>query len=199
MASLSYFDRYLGPITLRECPVCRTKYRLVSFRRVAPDSNHPDKRTLRDVCNGCAAPSTPTLTEAQAQFKERQLPQRLSTAARKRHQRERSVAWARAVVHRLRREIVWAHGHAVRPSTPAQWQKFFEVYVHTLRQINTRVTQRYSRPGTPINPTPEESNPMTYINPHTLTTLKELYSKCPVIPGRKLYRDPWCLEWRAAE
>lgn len=194
MPSLSYFDRHLGPVTLRECPACRTKYRLVSFRRW--DTNHPDKRTLHDVCNACASPPK-ELTPAQLDFKERQIAQRLSTAAIKRHQQSRRTAWSHAITARLKKEIIWAHTYATAPApASSEWQKFFEVYVRTLREINTKVLLRIRRPNAPINPTPEESNPMTYINPHTLTTLKALYSQCPVIPGRKLYRDPWCLEWR---
>lgn len=194
MPSLSYFDRHLGPVTLRECSVCCTKYRLVSFRRW--DTNHPDKRTLHDVCNACASPPK-DLTPAQLDFKERQITQRLSTAAIKRHQQSRRTAWSHAITHRLKKELIWAHKHATTPApASSEWQKFFEVYVRTLRKINTKVLLRIRRPNAPITPTPEESNPMTYINPHTLTTLKELYSQCPVIPGRKLYRDPWCLEWR---
>lgn len=195
MPSLSYFDRYFGPITLRECPVCRTKYRLASFRRW--DTNHPDKRTLHDVCNVCAPPPEPTLTEAQLDFKERQITQRLSTAAIKRQHRVRRAAWSHAITHRLAREIAWAHKYATTPEpASSEWRRFFEVYERTLREINTKVSLRIRRPNAPITPTPEESNPMKYINPHTLTTLKELYSQCPVIRGRKLYRDPWCLEWR---
>jgi hypothetical protein len=48
----------------------------------------------------------------------------------------------------------------------------------------------------PLKPTAEESNPITYIDPLMFSYLKDLYNKCPVIPGTRAPRDPWLLYWK---
>jgi hypothetical protein len=214
-SSAPYFNAHLGPITLRECPSCRTKYRLASFRRW--DTNHPDKRTLHDVCNSCAPPlnlsdMTPAQREralkadypnARAHIVERMNTaeaKRANTQRRKRltrtHAHNRRTEWSRAITHRLRKELTWATTHANNPdNTSPEWTRFFTAYAQTIRTMLGKIRLKYNASKARIKPTTEEANPATYTTDNTITTLKHLYAQCPVIRGRKLYRDPWVLDW----
>ena len=180
----SYFARFHGPVTLRECPRCCTAYRLVSFRR--EDPTHPDKRTLQHICNAC--------DEDERRMREREVVPSTAQLVRRSYQRRRKLNWSVLLFRRLQRERTWAQHHAQLAVHPL-WERFFQAYAQTLRSVHAKATLASRKPNAPINPTPKEVNPHTYTDAHTIRTLKELYSSCPVIKGRKMYRDPWFLDW----
>ena len=135
------------------------------------------------------------------------------------HAKERRKAWREGIGARVADEHEWAQralGVAERmagvvdgysPAMPnrrlaapqagawAAWVEFFRSYVQVLRLMRERIDVLAKQKYAPIRPTAEQCDPCTYADASTRTSLRLLYGACRPIPGRKMYRDPWCLSW----
>jgi hypothetical protein len=120
-----------------------------------------------------------------------------------RHARKRRANWRLAILEQAYTEVRWAraalarYGKAVegRPERKP-YIEFFEEYIKVLESLVESAEVRANDDRAPLKPTAEESNPITYIDPLMFSYLKELYNKCPVIPGTRAPRDPWILYWK---
>lgn len=208
----SYFEKYLGPVTLAHCPGCGGNFRLVRFRKW-----WGDKRLLRDFCDACepekkltdmtvneranavAAGRLPLdlalkIDDAQAERRRVARSMRATTQMLSAHSRERRRNWARAVTDLLRKERAWAELNQRTPASE-EWDIFFQAYERVLTDALRRINAHITRKGQPLKPTMEEASPAHWVNANTRLKLRDLYSACPVVRGRKLYRDPAFLGW----
>lgn len=205
-------------ITQRECPLCREHRPLVDFRRMAGS-----KRVLHRICNVCdPEKKLSEMTPAQRlRAMENKYPRALahivermnerdqaaaragqSLAAARRHQSIRSKAWHEALLTPLSRELAWAQD-ALRSAQGADsrygWAAFFEGYVSVLKDAQRQALQqlkaRQHRVAAPVLPPPEDVDIHTYVFPESIAALRKAYAVCKPIPGRRMYRDPWCLSW----
>jgi hypothetical protein len=188
----------------------------VDFRRW-----HGGKRLLFSTCNACK-PEAPREGEVnELIFKARATAQaakksaRLSDKALIRKQRERLREWNATILTPLRKEITWVLNaistcrlgqapHFATGALPpreialayASWQTFYEAYLVALREVSRRARNRLGLGrGGKLKPEPEDIDPMTYVFPETHAALRQLYSRCTPIPGRKSFREPWMLQW----
>jgi hypothetical protein len=180
------------------------------------------KRVLHDVCNACDPerriselspaqrmravdadrPRARLLVVENMNDAERE--KRRQATSRERlayHAKERRKAWREGIGARVADEHEWAQralGVAERMAGVgawAAWVEFFRSYVQVLRLMRERIDVLAKQKYAPIRPTPEQCDPCTYADAATRTSLRLLYSACRPIPGRKMYRDPWCLSW----
>jgi hypothetical protein len=180
------------------------------------------KRVLHDVCNACDPerriselspaqrmravdadrPRARLLVVENMNDAERE--KRRQATSRERlayHAKERRKAWREGIGARVADEHEWAQralGVAERMAGVgawAAWVEFFRSYVQVLRLMRERIDVLAKQKYAPIRPTPEQCDPCTYADASTRTSLRLLYSACRPIPGRKMYRDPWCLSW----
>ena len=125
---------------------------------------------------------------------------RRSTAAKRRHSRERTQAWA-PVMRALEDEREWCRralltlrGSADPPPGGPAWAAFFAAYETALTEAlrlariarNNRAQPRHDELREPIH---------AYLYPATCSTLRALYGNCRPIPGRRLYRDPTVIKY----
>jgi hypothetical protein len=207
----TYFERFLGPPTYADCPSCGGRFRLVHFRKW-----WGTKRILREVCISCEpdkrlSDMTPDerVRAAEAgrpranvllvkQMNEREhayLNQvKRSGQALRRRQSERLAAWKRALLSELTKERAWAKKNSIDPMSE-EWGDFFDAYVRALDAALARARAKANQRGAAIEPTPVESDPATWVYAETRDKLRSLYSRCPVVRGRRLYRDPAFLTW----
>lgn len=115
--------------------------------------------------------------------------QRRSTGAKRRHSAERTIAWA-PTLRILRDEKSWCERNLITPASP-QWRTFFESYAAALKDALHRAKAKKSQ-ATSVSVVP---SPQSFLYYETLQALRRIYADCPVIRGRRLYRDPLCLEW----
>lgn len=195
----------------RECPVCGTRKLLRFFRRW-----RGSKRVLHATCNACdevplgamrPAQRLAALTSGRANVSPAALDRlaqrdllvrrtKISSAQRAIHAGTRRIQWEAAMGTRLRSERDWARRNLLAlPSDAVGWAAFFEAYINVITDALNRYVAKYNRVGTRTMPTMEEADPRTYVFPETVRTLRGLYSQCQPIRGRRLFRDPWCLEW----
>lgn len=203
--------------TARACPQCGAMRLIKDFRRW-----RGGKRVLHDVCNACDPerriselspaqrmravdadrPRARLLVVENMNDAERE--KRRQATSRERlayHAKERRKAWREGIGARVADEHEWAQralGVAERMAGVgawAAWVEFFRSYVQVLRLMRERIDVLAKQKYAPIRPTAEQCDPCTYADASTRTSLRLLYSACRPIPGRKMYRDPWCLSW----
>ena len=210
--STSYFEKYLGPVTLAHCPGCGGNFRLVRFRKW-----WGDKRLLRELCDTCepekklnemtsneranavAAGRLPLdralkIDDAQSERRRAARSMRATTQMLGAHSKERRRNWARALTDMLRRERTWAENNQRTPASE-EWDTFFQAYERALTNALQRINLHIKRKGAPLKPSMEEARPEHWVFEDTRAKLRELYSACPVVRGRRLYRDPAFLAW----
>lgn len=206
----SYFEKYLGPVTLAHCPGCGGNFRLVRFRKW-----WGDKRILRSLCDACEpekkiSDMTPSeranavaagrvdLERALAldDAHDARVRQTHSVGTLKAHASQRRRNWNAAVLRTLRHERDWAQRY-MENAASQEWEAFFRAYARALHDAVNRIEQRLKGKGrgAPLKPTMEEASPGYWLNADTRLKLKDLYSACPVVRGRRFYRDPAFLGW----
>jgi hypothetical protein len=209
----------LSPV-FKRCLYCGNEYPIRFFRRW-----HMMKFRVMPTCSGCnPAKTLKQMTPAErkraletshrnhsAAFvegmsqreKEHNYNSRLADLQYARHAHKRRENWRLAILEQAYTEVRWAraalarYGKAVegRPERKP-YIEFFEEYIKVLDSLIESAEVRSKEMGAPLKPTAEESNPITYIDPLMFSYLKELYNKCPVIPGTRAPRDPWILYWK---
>lgn len=199
----------------RQCPVCGERKHPRFFRRW-----RGTKRILHADCNKCGERTLSAMSPVQRDLAVQEgrinvsplvlkrLDERdanirrakIAGAQRAVHAGRRKRQWERALGTRLRQERDWARRNLANlPDSAVGWADFFSAYINVLTDMIARLVAKYNRVGTATMPTPKEAHPMAYVFNETLTTLRHLYSQCVPIPHRRLFRDPWCLEWREYE
>jgi hypothetical protein len=216
-----YFDAFFGPPTLRSCPRCKQEKRLYLFRRwrgtkrILHDTCNacdPEKRlsemTADERLRAADAdrPGVRLLVVQQMNQRERDhvrfsvRPERAMQQRRK----ARRAAWNAAITQRVRDEMEWAArcqrtAEGYPPEYGPAWVAFFQTYTETLRSLLDTLNAKVYLSGTPIKPTMEDCDPAKHPLPRSaapdLITLRRLYAACTPMPGRRLFRDPWCLTW----
>ena len=96
-------------------------------------------------------------------------------------------AAALAALRRYERER--KRGHAEAPTVHPAWKEFFAAYETALNDAIAKAKHQRSQVSR-LEPTELESDPMHWLYPETKGRLKELYSVCPVIRGRRSYKEP---------
>ena len=104
---------------------------------------------------------------------------------------ERLRSWA-LVLRLLRDERAWCRRNQITPASE-EWEDFFKAYEVAL----TSALHRLGLIKSKRTPSEAEAQPGHWLYPETCARLREMYSRCPVVRGRRLYRDPGFLEWRA--
>lgn len=122
------------------------------------------------------------------------------------HSRTRRANWNAALLNAVRDEFKWAgntylrYRSMVAKKNQAEYQPhetFYKYYADLLKKIRNTATPKSKLKGTPLKPTMEEANPLTYITKEELTRLKYLYTQCtPIYGKRNVARDPWFLFWQ---
>lgn len=201
-------ERFAKPkklVPMATCPGCERLLKLHLFRKW-----WGTKRIKRTLCVDCEpergledlkpaeraamvdlgrARATPTrvasLNEADAQAQR----QRRATGAKRRHSMARTQAWS-PTLRVLRGERAWCRKNLITPAS-TEWRAFFEAYETALNAALqlAGIKKRNSTSTTEV-PAPE-----TFLYPETRQSLRRLYASCPVVRGRRLYRDPLCLSW----
>lgn len=222
--STPYFEKYLGPVTVVTCPGCGGNFRMVHFRKWWGSKRmlrtlcvwcEPEKRLSEmmpeERANALVAQRFgESAREAVSRMNEKESADKrytLSRARLKQNNRTRRLNWSRAITHTLVTERAWAERNLQNPASE-EWERFFEAYARVLKDALERINIKLrgaargaSRGGlagpasSPLKPTMEEVDPARWIFPETLVRLKDLYSVCPVIRGRKPYRSPAMLAW----
>ena len=209
----------LSPV-FKRCLYCGNEYPIRFFRRW-----HMMKFRVMPTCSGCTPAKTlkqmtpaerkraletshrthsvAFINEMNQREKDHNYNSKLADLQYTRHARKRRANWRLAILEQAYTEVRWAraalarYGKAVegRPERKP-YIEFFEEYIKVLESLVESAEVRANEMGAPLKPTAEESNPITYIDPLMLSYLKELYNKCPVIPGTRAPRDPWILYWK---
>ncbi len=203
-----YYERFLHLGVQATCPGCGRTLRLHEFRKW-----WGKKRILRSLCTACEPEKsfeamTPT---ERRQAVDNQRPyatpmrmhnqnaadikakvQRNLAKADKRVKSKRTQAWA-PLLRELRQEKAWCVRNRITPASP-EWAVFFEAYETALTDALRKVIKHKGQTAR-IEPTPAEQEPMYWLYPETRLSLRRLYASCPVVRGRRLYRDPLCLSW----
>lgn len=118
------------------------------------------------------------------------------------HREARRVAWREALGGRLFKEQDWVDGALVSARAAAAaglieghaWAAFFSAYREVLVDLRRRIAVKHLEPG-PRKLRMGDADPASHVSRATLARLRMLYGECRPIPGRRLYRDPWCLTW----
>lgn len=205
--------------TLRRCPQCGVDKRLVSFRRFAQiGAGAGMKRVLHDTCNDCEPePNLSEMTPAQREraveadnpkaralvvevMNDKERAELAGMRTRQRiqyHAKQRRAAWREAIGRQISDELEWARRGlaSARRAEDSAWADFFEAYCQVLRAAQERVATEANKRFTRVKPTPEQARPEAWIDASTRASLRRLYAQCRPISGRRMYRDPWCLEW----
>lgn len=215
--STPYFEKYLGPVTLAHCAGCNRALRLVHFRkwwgnkrllRTLCDACEPEKRlsemTPEERANAAVAGRASSdfvqrINATQAANRAALTSEHISKGRLRENNRTRRLNWSRAILHTLVTERAWAERNLQNPASE-EWERFFEAYARVLKDALERINMRLrdaarGRGQGALKPTMEEVDPARWIFPETLVRLKDLYSACPVIRGRKPYRSPAMLAW----
>jgi hypothetical protein len=180
------------------------------------------KRVLHDVCNACdpekaLSEMTPKqrmraveadrprarLVMVENMNDAEQMERRHATSRERLayHAKERRKAWREGIGARVADEHEWAQRalsvaeRMAGVGAWAAWVEFFRSYVQVLRLMRERIDVLAKQKYAPVKPTPEQCDPCYYADASTRASLRLLYGACRPIPGRKMYRDPWCLSW----
>jgi len=192
-------------VPMATCPGCNRLLKLQLFRKW-----WGVKRIHRTLCIGCEPErrlENMTAVERNALLeagKPRVTPQRLarlsaeeadaerrrrSLAGKRRHSAERNKAWS-PTLRTLSAERAWCLMHLDRPPT-LEWENFFNAYATALRDALTRAKQKKLQTSS----TSEAPPPESFLFQETLVALGRLYASCQIIPGRRSYRVPACIDW----
>lgn len=177
----------------------------------------PDQRQ-RALRAGVANPSMVERMNEAHQVRRSQV---ASLRTTQRHWGARTRAWQAAILTQLGKELAWARDNLrsterthkalakLKPQDAdynpdalgrmATWMDFFDAYANVLNDLRCRCKARLSvrqrSKVSPIQPAPRDVDPMTYIYPETIASLRHRYAGCKPLPKRRLFRDPWFLEW----
>lgn len=192
-------------VPMATCPGCNTLLKLQLFRKW-----WGSKRIHRTLCIQCEPErrlEDMTQAEREAvleQGRTRVTPERLarlkeaaalaqrqrrSTGAKRRHSAARTLAWS-PTMRVLRDERAWCQKNQITPASD-EWRVFFEAYEAALNAA-LQLAGIKKRNSTSTTQVPE---PYDFMYLETLQSLSRLYAACPVVRGRKMYRDPVFLEW----
>jgi hypothetical protein len=209
-----YFEKYIGRIPPTHCPGCGGAFPLADFRKW-----WGPKRILRSLCIRCEPNKTlsemtpeqranavawerPGATTGKIQaLNERDRvdrSRRASSAVRRVRSRERVRNWNEGILKRMRTERTWVERNLAGSPASDEWERFFEAYLRVLNDAIARISvHAHARRGTgaSVAPTAAQCEPRTWVHEETLARLRSLYSACPVVRGRKTYRDPEFLSW----
>lgn len=209
----------LSPVFLR-CMYCNRDFPIRFFRRW-----HAGKLRVMTTCNGCTPAKTlkqmtpterkralktshrhvsPTYVEEMNQReKDHSYNSKLADLQYSRQARKRKENWRDALINSTIEELRWAKAALIRYRAAAEtkperkpYVEFFEEYIQVLENLRDQTDTRANKRGTPVTLTEEDKNPLTYVDPLRFNYLKDLYNKCPVIPGARAPRDPWVLYWK---
>ena len=199
----------------RECPVCGKRKPLRFVRRW-----RGQKKVLHFDCNACGEIPLSSMRPAERQKalvmgKVRVSPtviERLNTrdklaradkmysVQRVLHSGKRKRQWEHALGTRLRGEREWVRRNLMAlPAHAVGWHEFFKDYNNILTAMLDLFVTTYNRRGSPTMPTQKDAHPLTYTNPETMAKLRMRYAECRPIRGRRMFRDPWFLEWHEYE
>lgn len=193
----------LVPMAL--CPGCSTQLKLQLFRkwwgtkrikRTLCIECEPERRLEsmtpeeRDALMLAGKPRVTPARVARLNAEEAEAERRRrSLAGKRRHSAERTRAWS-PTMRVLRAEKWWCMQHIEDAVTP-EWRRFFEAYAAAVTDALHRAKLKKAQTSsTSAAPPPE-----TFLFRETLQSLGRLYSACPVLRGRRHYRDPLCIVW----
>lgn len=209
----------LSPV-FKRCMYCGSEYPIRFFRRW-----HMMKYRVMPTCNGCTPAKTlkamtpaerkraletthrqhsaAFIEEMNQREKDHNYNSKLADLQYARRAKQRRQAWRTAILDTAYTEVRWARAAltryqgvvATRPER-RPYIEFLEGYIKVLEAMIKAVEVKANTYGTKLKPTAEESNPINYVDPLMFSYLKELYNKCPVIPGTRAPRDPWILFWK---
>ena len=207
-----YFEKFIGRIPPTHCPGCGGAFPLADFRKW-----WGSKRILRSLCIRCEPNKTLSeMTPEQranavawerpgaTRVKVRALNERdrvdrsrrASSAVRRVRSRERVRNWNEGILKLMRTERTWVERNLAGSPASDEWERFFEAYLRVLNDAISRIQlHAHARRGAPVAPTEAQCRPRTWVHEETLARLRSLYSACPVVRGRKTYRDPEFLSW----
>jgi len=209
-----YFEKFIGRIPPTPCPGCGGAFPLADFRKW-----WGSKRILRSLCIRCEPNKTLSeMTPEQranavawerpgaTRVKVRALDERdrvdrsrrASSAVRRVRSRERVRNWNEGILKRMRTERTWVERNLAGSPASDEWERFFEAYLRVLNDAIARISvHAHARRGTgaSVAPTDAQCQPRAWVYAETLARLRSLYSDCPVVRGRKTYRDPDFLSW----
>jgi len=209
-----YFEKFIGRIPPTPCPGCGGAFPLADFRKW-----WGPKRILRSLCIRCEPnkPLSEMTPEERAnavawerpgatRVKVRALNERdrvdrsrrASSAVRRVRSRERVRNWNEGILKRMRTERTWVERNLAGSPASDEWERFFEAYLRVLNDAIARISvHAHARRGTgaSVAPTDAQCQPRAWVYAETLARLRSLYSDCPVVRGRKTYRDPDFLSW----
>lgn len=209
----------LSPV-FKRCMYCGNEYPIRFFRRW-----HMLKYRIMPTCNGCTPPKrlkemTPSERKRALETSHRDTSEAYVEAMNQRQKdynyntklpdlqyarqaRKRKANWREALIKQTVEELRWAKAALIRyrKATATRPERkpyidFFEEYITVLENLRDQTDTRANKRGAPVTLTEEDKNPLTYIDPLRVSYLKELYNKCPVVPGTRLPRDPWFLYWK---
>ncbi len=204
------------------CPVCQRTQPLRQFRRV-----RRGKSRLCSVCNTCDPPKTlKRMTKRERLNAIATTHKHISVAyilgisdrekahhnasvrpaqALRRWAKERQAGWDDAVLRQMRQEMHWVRQaiqrYAKNQEKFGERIKFFAQYWTALKNIREQMEVESKRFNTLTKPTPEQTNPRTYITKEEHHALKTNYATQYQIPGTRFAptREPWLLSWQEPE
>jgi hypothetical protein len=212
----AYFEKFIGRIPPTPCPGCGGAFPLADFRKW-----WGPKRLLRSLCIRCEPNKTlsemtpeqranavawerpgATMERIQAMNERERIreraahSQRTSAAVGRIRYRERVRNWNEGILKLMRTERTWVERNLAGSPASDEWERFFEAYLRVLNDAISRIQlHAHARRGAPVAPTEAQCRPCTWVHEETLARLRSLYSACPVVRGRKTYRDPEFLSW----
>lgn len=212
-------------VTLAHCEGCDRTLRLAHFRkwwgdkrllRTLCDVCEPQKKLAEmspeeranAVASGRANPDVvQRINETHSVRQAARTSSNRSQGRLRANNRLRRINWGRAIVHTLNVERAWAERNLQNPASD-EWERFFEAYARALRAALERINVYLrsaargmsranlgGRNSTPLKPTMEDVDFRRWVFPETLQRLKNLYSACPIMRGRKPYREPALVRW----
>lgn len=217
-----YFIRFLGPPTLRCCVKCKQNKRMAAFR-YWDSTPAGDKRLLHDECAACGRKKLSQMSPAEREMLvARDLPggphplvvqtmnQRERDHVRFSVRRDRATyqyrdarrkAWNEALRTPLRQEKARVDDILARDKRDAlsepltsEWRTFLTQYQSILAHIIQQTEGAHLKHNAPIKPTVEEANPLTYITPTDMRSLRVAYSQCA--NSLRNFKEFLFLSWR---
>jgi len=209
-----YFEKFIGRIPPTPCPGCGGAFPLADFRKGWGSKRLLRSRCIRGEPNKTLSEMTPEQRAnavawerpGATRVKVRALDERdrvdrsrrASSAVRRVRSRERVRNWNEGILKRMRTERTWVERNLAGSPASDEWERFFEAYLRVLNDAIARISvHAHARRGTgaSVAPTDAQCQPRAWVYAETLARLRSLYSDCPVVRGRKMYRDPDFLSW----
>lgn len=205
-------QRLSAPPVERFCPGCERSFPPIYFRKW-----WGNRHILRSLCKECEPqknlsefspaerlsllykgrrPMSPALVERLNAAHAEKVQAHRTKNIHSIRARESRQKWAAGIRNLLADEKLWVTRVERKAATP-EWQEFFRAYAQVLRDALRRIDARTRQPGA-HRPTVQECDPRRWIYAESFAALRNLYSACSPIPGRRRYRDPLFLEWETA-